>query len=431
MREGADAEPDDLALPTSGYRTYEVYQRERVGDSITEFTPRQLLGDEMLTDPYRLLSIMREQTPCYRDWVGNQFWITRYDDVTSIVADDANFASRPKRWYAGMPDLGRDLNAELPVLWAQANRIDAALEGIVDRIVADLDDGPDLALGFAARLPLELWAAVLDLPRGDVVTFAARYWRMQRGATWDTEAQQDGRRAADELVRYFEPLVAERRSHPGDDLISVAATLDIDGGPICAADIVATVFEADHEMLHGGLGNLWLQLLSHPDQLDVVRAEPRLLKFAWLEALRHSPPVHSALRFTRHEVERFGRLIPQGALVRCSAAAANRDPRVFGDPDAFVVERGDLCQREPRGQYRADGLPSGIAFGFGRPSIHPAVPKDRPRSRYALVRDVAVTASQSLLARHPDIRLAAGSTPSLRSLRLDGTYTCWHLPVVW
>ncbi len=102
---------------------------------------------------------------------------------------------------------------------------------------------------------------------------------------------------------------------------------------------------------------------------------------------------------------------------------------MFDDPDSFVVDRKDLCQREPRGQYRADGLPSGIAFGLGRPSIHPAVPKDRPRSAYALVRDVAVLASQMLLDEHPDIRLAPGAEPVLRSLRLGEMYTCWHLPV--
>ena len=383
MRDRTYVEADDLALPASGSRTYEVYQRERVGESKTQFVPRELIGDEMLSNPYRLLTLMREQTPCYRDWVGNQFWITRYDDVTSVFSDDANFESRSKRWFSGQSGLGRDLNAEAPVLWAQANRTDAGLDRIVDRIIDDLVDGPDLASEFAARLPVELWGAVLNLPNDDLAGFAARYWRMQRGASWNTLAQQDGRQAAEELTRYFEPLLTRRRGDPGDDLISSAATIEIDGKPICAADIVATLFEADHEMLHGGLANLWFQLLVHPDQLDVVRAEPRLVKFAWLEALRHSPPVHSARRFARHEVERFGRLIPNGALLRCSAAAANRDPRVFDDPDAFIVERHDLCQREPRGQYRADGLPSGIAFGFGKPSVHPAVPKDRPRSAYA------------------------------------------------
>ncbi len=425
---------DDEPPPSAGYRTYEVYQRERVAESTNLLSPRELIGDEMLADPYRLLGILREHHPCYRDWVGNRFWITRYDDVTSVFTDDANYESRPKRWFAGREGFGRDLGAELPVLWAQASRIDSHVEGIIDRMLDDLDDldaEHDLATGFAARLPLELWRAVLDLPSGELAEFATRYWRLQRGAGWDTRAQRDAHQAASELVTYFEQLILRRRADPGDDLISAAALLEIDGGPVVAEDIVATIWETDHETLHGGLANMWFRLLTNSDQLEIVRHDRRLVKFAWLETLRHSPPVHTALRFARHEVERFGQLIPDGALLACSASAANRDPRAFHDPDSFLVERVDLCQREPRGQYRADGLPSGIAFGLGTPSVHPAVPKDRPRSIYAITRDVATRASQTLLDAHPDIRLAPDAAASLRSLRLGEMHTCWRLPVVW
>lgn len=433
MTNATYVEQDEEPLPAAGYRTYEVYQRERVGESTDQLTPRELIGDEMLTDPFRLLSIMREHDGCYRDWIGNRFWITRYDDVTSVFTDEANYETRPKRWFAGPPDpghplSGRDLGEELPVLWAQANRIDEHLEAILERMLHELGDEPDLVSGFAARLPLELWGAVLDLAHADLPEFAALLWRMQRSSGWHEGDRRNGQDAMVEMARLLEPMVDRRRAAPGDDLISAAVHIEVEGRPVNAADIVTTIFESDHETLHGGLANLWFQLLAHPDQLAVVREQPRLVKQAWHEALRHSPPVHTAKRFARHEVERFGKLIPQGALLTCSAAA-NRDPRVFADPDSFLVERPDLCQREPRGQYRADGLASGVAFGCGRPSVHPAVPKERPRSRYALTRDVAVTASRMLLDASPDVRLARGADPMLRSRRLDEMYTCWQLPV--
>lgn len=428
--ESYENEHDDEPLPAAGYRTYEVYQRERVGETTNLLKPRELIVDEMLTEPHRLLTILREHYPCYRDWVGNRFWITRYDDVTSVFADEANYETRSKRWFYGRPDLGRDLWGELSVQWARANRTDACLDEVVTRTIDELGDTPDLATGFAARLPLEIWGAVLDLPSADLAEFSARYWRMQRGWSWDAPSQLDGLAAFDSLVEYFEPLVAERRGSGGDDLVTAVADLELADGPATAADLVATILEADHETLHGGLANLWFLLLTNPDQLAAVKAEPRLMKFAWLEALRHSPPVVAAQRFARHEVERFGRLIPTGGLLYCSALAANRDPRAFSDPDVFLVSRKDLCQREPRGQYRADGLPSGISFGTGRPSIHPAVPKERPRSMYAVTRDVAVAASRALLDRYPDIALAPGAEPHLRSLRLGEMFTCWSLPVV-
>lgn len=435
-----EVEVDEEPLPASGYRTYEVFQRERVGETTNLLSPRELIGDEMLTAPNRLLSILREQYPCYRDWVGNRFWITRYDDVTSVFADDANFESRSKRWALSGGDtrversLGRDLWGHVPVAAAHANRVDDVLSDVVSRIVTDMAGqagSVDLATEFAARLPLELWGSVLNLTADELSNFASRHWTMQRGIGWEPRARLDAHRAFGELVSFFEPLVERRRADPGDDLISAIVTLDLDDEPAGASDLVATILEADHETLHGGLANLWFQLLHHPDQLDTVRSDPRMMKFAWLETLRHSPPVHRAQRFARHEVERFGRLLPVGALLELSAAAANRDARVFSQPDAFIVGRKDLCQREPRGQYRADGLPSGIAFGLGRPSVHPAVPKDRPRSIYALTRDVAVGASQQLLDSFPDLRLVDGAAPTIRALRLREMHTCWHLPVTY
>lgn len=420
--EDSDYELDD-PLPARGYRTYEVFQRERVGETTNLIKPRQLISDGYLADPYPLLEILRENYPCYRDWAGNRFWITRYDDVTSVLADEANYETRTKSWFYGRPESLRNLWDEVDILWARANHIDAGLEAAVARTLDGLADEPDLARAFAARLPMELWGEVLALDEDELTRFASLYWRMQRGAGWDASTRQVGLAALDEAAGWFDELLADRRGR-ADDLISVAAGLDASG-----RDLANAVLDTDHETPHGGLANMWFQLLTQPDQLDLVRDDRRLMKFAWLETLRHSPPVLSASRFARHEVERFGRLIPAGGLVMCSAAAANRDPRVFGEPDRFHVDRRDLCQREPRGQYRADGLPSGIAVGLGPPSIHPAEPKERPRSLYAITRDVAVAASTALLDASPDLALAPDANPTMRTLRSGEMHTCWRLPV--
>ena len=209
-------------------------------------------------------------------------------------------------------------------------------------------------------------------------------------------------------------------------LPQVAASLGAD-----ARDVVRTLMEIDLDTLHGSLANLWLALLSDAESLAMVSSDRRLVKSSWLEALRHCTPVVSVDVFARREVERFGRLLPEGALVRLSSAAANRDPRVFDEPDRFIVGRKDLTMREARGQYRADGLPSVVSFGTGRPSRFPAVPEDRPRSPFAQVRDHAVLASNGLIDRFPNLRLADGAPPpTLRSLRLGEPHLCWSLPVV-
>ena len=141
------------------------------------------------------------------------------------------------------------------------------------------------------------------------------------------------------------PLVEQRRADPGDDLISRLATLEREDGPVTAQDLVATLVEVDLDTMHGSLANLWFRLLEQPERLQSVLDEPRFLKLAVLETFRHSAPILQAMRFARHEVERFGRLIPEGGAVICSAAAGNRDPRVFADPDTFIVNRKDLCHR--------------------------------------------------------------------------------------
>lgn len=411
-----------------GYRTYEVYQRERVGESTEKISPIQLTSEEYRTDPYPLMDILRENYPCFRDWLSNSYWISPYNDVTSIFSDDANFETRPKTWFYNLNGFGRNLRDELPVLKAEESTIDANAEAVATQLIERMAAGnnADLATDFAAPFAMQLLAIQLALPREDFDLFTALYWRMQRGTSWNPRLQEDGRKAIDELVTFFQPIVEARKAAPGTDLVSAMLEVDSDLAP---EDVVVTLLEGDHETLQGALANLWFLLLSHPGEFEKARSEQRLMKLAYLETLRHSTPVLTAQRFARHEVERFGRLIPEGARLMCSAAAANRDPDIFNDPNRFIADRKDMCQREPRGQYRADGLATGITFGLGRPSVHPAVPEDRPRSRYAITRDTAVTASQVLVAHLDNITIADGATPMLSSLTVGEMHTCWQLPI--
>jgi pulcherriminic acid synthase len=246
------------------------------------------------------------------------------------------------------------------------------------------------------------------------------------GATsWEPQTRRAGLVAFDSLADWAEPLIRQRAGGDTDDLLSIIGRHGGRGG-----DLAVTLLELDHATVPGVLANLWWHLLTVPDLQDEVRADRLLVKAAVLETVRHDPPVVHADRWTRHEVERFGRLLPEGALVRLSAAAANRDPRVFADPDVFDVHRRDLCQREARGQYRADGLASAISFGTGAPTKHPAVPEDRPRSRFAIARDLAVTVTSVVLEELPGLRLVPGADPVIRSRRFGEPRLCWSLPVV-
>ena len=436
MTYSSDNENDTLSSERgddeAGYRSYEVFQRERVG-APPPVKPGQMRTQDYLDDPYSLLAKLRNYGPAWRDWPGNCFWVTHYNDVTSVLADSANFAVRSKRWHYHLNDFGRDLRSQVPLLTAQAAGIDANARPVAEEIIGGFASrgSADLAVDFAALYPIMLLSRTIGIPDSDVAVFADRYLRMQRGWRWHPTNQDSGKRAMRELVDYFTPLLDKRRSDPQGDWLSAIATLEIDGPATTAHDVVATLLEADHETLHGALSNMWMLLLTHPDQFEAVRGERRLVKYAYLETVRHSTPVLAADRFARREVERFGLLIPEGALVICSAAAANRDERIFTDPDDFIVGRKDLVQREPRGQYRADGLPSGVTPALGTPSKFPALPVGRPRSLYAITRDTATTASAALIEMLPNIKLASGANPVMKCKAWGEMHTCWHLPVTF
>jgi pulcherriminic acid synthase len=419
-----------VSLAGHGYRTYEIYQRQRVGESTAKLNPGQLTNAEFVNNPYPALNLLRDNYPCYRDWRTNAFWVSRYDDVTSIFVDDANFESRPKRWFYGVPHYGRDLRQQLSVLTAQAQAYQSHVPQIMQDIInrAMPSGNINLATEFTAHLPIELLARSLQLPVQDYAFFARAYWQLQQGYQWEPQAQSNGMNAMKTLTEYFRPLLSQRRKNPSNDLISAITEAELEDGPATAEDLVITLLEGDHETLQGGLANMWYLLLNHPEQLQMLQATPRLIKQAWFESLRHSPAVLAAKRFTRHEVERFGQLLPEGAMIICSAAAANRDPAIFTDPEQFLVGRKDLCQREPRGMYRADGLPAGITLGLGKPSKYPAIPEDRPISLYALTRNAVVEVSNMILEQLTNLRLTNTADPRLRSLRLGDMRTCWDLP---
>ena len=414
----------------AGFRTYEVHQRERVGESTEKIKPQELISDEYREDPYPVLETLRENYPFYRNWNSNNYWVTRYNDVTSIFADEANFESRTNAWRYGLYDLGRDFGDHIEVLRVEEHQTDAMTESLASAVAEALSglDHPDLVQDFSGPFAAKLLSTLFGVPEEQEEEFTRSYWAMHRGANWSPQLQDEGRHAIQRLIELFEPLVAARRGEPREDIVS--AMLEADES-VTSSDVVATLLERDFETLHGALANLWYLLMTHQNEFEKAKSDARLMKLAYLETIRHSTPTLSAERFARHEVERFGKLIPQGALLICSAAAANRDPRIFSDPDRFIVDRKDICQREPRGQYRADGLASGIAFGLGKPSIHPAVPEDRPRSRYALTRDTVVTASMALVETIPNLSLVEEAEPKLASLTVGEMHTCWSLPVIF
>ena len=156
--------------------------------------------------------------------------------------------------------------------------------------------------------------------------------------------------------------VARRRAEPGDDLISdLIRAQDEDGDRLSDTELVTLVW---HLVLAGQtptnlIANAVEALLTHPDQLAALRADPGLMPRAVEELIRWCGPTLLTIpRYAREDVELCGTLVPKGEPVTAAIASANRDPRAFADPDRLDLAR-------PAGQPGHLGFAHGPHFCLG------------------------------------------------------------------
>jgi cytochrome P450 len=137
-------------------------------------------------------------------------------------------------------------------------------------------------------------------------------------------------------------VLADRRANPRKDLISDLAHASLDGQELDEEEIFSflrLMLPAGVETTFRSSGNLLFLLLTHPEQLDAVRADRSLLPQAIEEALRFEPPLLITSRVATCDVELSGVLIPAGSAVTPMIGSANRDERAYPDPNIFNIFR--------------------------------------------------------------------------------------------
>jgi cytochrome P450 len=238
-------------------------------------------------------------------------------------------------------------------------------------------------------LPVLVICELLGVPAGDRGQF--RVWTDQMSHLSDGEVALAGFLA---LRRYMGDLIDGKREQPEEDVISdlIAAQSEEDGfTDNSLVDLCVGILFAGHETTMARVDLGTVLLLTHPDQRDELVAHPELVHGAVEEILRFtSPTLGVILRYADADLEVEGVRIQAGDLVLLSQDAANRDERVFADPDRFDIRR-------EQNQHLAFGygirycLGSGLArvelesvFGtlFRRfPTLRLAVPLDQLRLR--------------------------------------------------
>ncbi|HEY3263447.1 MAG TPA: cytochrome P450 [Pseudonocardiaceae bacterium] len=233
-------------------------------------------------------------------------------------------------------------------------RLRPTVQAVADRLVDDLaapirhDGEADLLPMLAAPLPIEVIAELLGVPVADRALLQpwsnAIVKMYEYGLTAPRRA--DAERAAAEFVEYLRELVAYRRRHAGDDLITdLIATIPndaTDGGHLTEDELVGTtalLLMAGHEATVNVLGNGVLALLRNRSQWRRLRSDPSLADTCVEELIRYDSPLQLFERTAVADVEIGGVEIWAGQKVAALLGAAARDPAVFKDPDVLDVGR--------------------------------------------------------------------------------------------
>jgi pimeloyl-[acyl-carrier protein] synthase len=428
----ADPEPTAAgAASTSQFESANaIHPASRTGTNGVSDAPADLIFNpwlpEIHANPYPVYRRLQAEDPVHQPFPG--VWIlSRHRDVAALlrhpdVSSDRRNSPVYEEFIKALP-VEPDEGALTPSmlfldppdhdrLRRLANKAftPRAVERLVPRIhevVADLLDRAaemgefDVVADLAYPLPVTVISEMLGVPEAD--RGALRRWSLDLIYTLDpmlsVETLARAQRAGAEFRAYLRELIADRRTHLGDDLLSGLIQAEDEGRQLSPQELVATcvlLLVAGHETTSSFIGNGMLALLRNPDQYRRLHADPGLVRSAGEELLRYDSPVQLTGRLVIRDTEIAGQRIEAGQDVVALMGAANRDPSVFERPDALDLGRAD-------NRHLAFG--GGIHFCLGAP----------------LARVEGGTAIASLVGRFGSLQLATDlpvwrDTVTLRAL---------------
>ncbi|MEJ2336595.1 MAG: cytochrome P450 [Gemmatimonadales bacterium] len=309
---------------------------------------------------YPTYKTLRATSPVHWNDV-TKFWaLLKYEDVRFVSRNPGLFSStrgitipdpaQPQATQEGNliftdPPRHRQLRRLVSFAFTP-NRV-AALEpkvreivhGILDEIEAGSTQ--EFAEAIAAPLPTRMIAELLGAPAEDWEQFRA--WSDAAVGSADPDIELDPIVSLAQLHQYFSKLIAERRSEPRDDLLSVLVGAEVEGERLTDADHLNLSFlllVAGNETTRNLIALGTLALIGHPDQCRKLVDDPGGIPDAVEEMLRWTSPVTHMARTATRDVEIRGQRIREGDTVVMLYGSANRDEEVFGDDaEEFRVAR--------------------------------------------------------------------------------------------
>jgi len=341
-------------------------------------------------DPYPVYKRFLEEDPWHVSPLGMTV-ISRYDDVVGLLrhpnasSDGSAMADENVRQQAreALAAQGVEVDPAMeqmqPFLFmdppdhtrlrglVQKAFTPRVIEGLRPRVNEIVDELLDRALeagrmeaieDFAYQVPVQIISEMLGVPHEDHETFKG--WSRVLAKSLDPElvmpppeVMAERARASLAFVEYFRGLIGERRTSPGDDLLTALVAAEEAGDKLTEPELLSTLIlllVAGHETTVNLIGNSILAVGRDHALQSEWRGDPAVDKSAIEEVLRLDPPVQFTGRGAKEDVELPSGTLKQGEFAVALLGAANRDPSHFGDPDTFDLRRADNRH---------------LAFGFG------------------------------------------------------------------
>ena len=351
-----------------------------------------LVSSAFQANPFPTFEQMRTQDPVYQLDVPTvarrKYWmVTRFEDVEAVFRDNKRFTKNLRDLLLAetgkTPEMPRamelmsdNMNASDPpdhtrlrslvskaftpkLIEQWRPRIQAVIDDLLDQVQAkgEMELIEDVAFPLPATILIELFG----IPEKDKPRFRATS-NLVVEATGNFEAMQRIDAEIEKFEAYLYQLIDNKREQPTDDLLSMLIQSEAEGGKLSVKEIISTVFLfliAGHETTTNLISNAMLALLLHPEQMEMLKHDPSLIKSAIEEFLRYQGPLMTSTpRWALEDVELGGKLIQRGDEIALVLASANRDPLAFTDPDTL-----DILRQE--NHHLAFG--KGIRFCLGAP----------------------------------------------------------------
>ncbi|WP_419918018.1 cytochrome P450 [Candidatus Poriferisocius sp.] len=348
-------------------------------NSISESFTAYLTANEG-ADPFPIFDRMREEAPALWSEPLQAWVLTRWDDITAMLEGGDRFGPLMNQpgtssiFGRAILQMSGDEHRRKDAIIAKRLRSPRHLGSTIEEIVSGLvheygdrlpvaPETADLRRGLTEPVPLGAIAELMDM--GEAGNFRSWYNDIvaagTSNVTRDPVVHARGEAARDELFAFVTPGIEQRRTCPGDELLSDLCSMEYEGERLSDDEVrsfTAFLLSAGIETTDRALANLVKHLILEPEQWQRLKDDPNLVSSAVTEILRYRPPVHVTIRMAKHDNEVAGVTIPGGSKVVAFVSSANHDPSRFDNPEVFDVGRFV-------GEERPNYTPIGPVRAFG------------------------------------------------------------------